>query len=224
MSKKAAPKKQALVDPVRFNLASFADMLCQREPIIGEDPGSFEVFHQGLMASLRPKTPYECVIAENLVQIEWELLQQRRMREAVLRRKMRMAVEQAFYKKQFRDWSDLTDAPHETDFDEATWEDPGEFDEAQAWKEAASFAKRLTSRDPARQTRAYEQLDKLGMSATELMSEAYRDALDPDTQHPDAAERHDMKIRELERRRRDVKRDFDQLQQSRPAESVLIEQ
>jgi uncharacterized protein YjiS (DUF1127 family) len=115
-------------------------------------------------------------------------------------------------------------APHEPDFDEVTWEDPGAFDEDQAWKEAASFAKRLISRDPARQTRAYTQLDDLGMSATELMSEAYRDALDPDKQHPDAAERHDMKIHELERRWREVKRDFDHLQQSRPKESVLIEQ
>lgn len=33
-----------------------------------------------------------------------------------------------------------------------------------------------------------------------------------------------MKIRELERRRREVKRDFDQLQPARPEESLLIEQ
>jgi hypothetical protein len=45
MPKKAAPKRQALVGPARFNLVSCADLLCPREPIIGEDPGSFEVFH-----------------------------------------------------------------------------------------------------------------------------------------------------------------------------------
>lgn len=56
------------------------------------------------------------------------------------------------------------------------------------------------------------------------MSEAYRDNLNLDAQYEDAAERHDMKIRELERRRREVKRDFDQLHQVRPELSALIEQ
>ena len=71
--------------PTAFGLERFADLLPARDPIPGEDPGSFETFHAAMMASLVPFTPYECVIGENLVAIEWELAQHRRMRDAGLR-------------------------------------------------------------------------------------------------------------------------------------------
>ena len=38
-----------------------------------------------MMLELAPATPYECVIAENLVALEWEMLQHRRMRNACIR-------------------------------------------------------------------------------------------------------------------------------------------
>jgi len=40
------------------------------------------MFHAGLTQSLAPATPYEAVLAESLISIEWELLQHRRMHEA----------------------------------------------------------------------------------------------------------------------------------------------
>lgn len=36
-------------DPSRFDMTSFAGLLPSRAPIIGEDPGSFEGFHAGMM-------------------------------------------------------------------------------------------------------------------------------------------------------------------------------
>ena len=53
-------------DPARFSLTSFADLPPSRAPIIGEDPGSFEGFHAGMMQSLLPVTPYESVHAAKL--------------------------------------------------------------------------------------------------------------------------------------------------------------
>ena len=87
-------------DPARFDLSSFADLLPKRAPIVGEDAGSFEGFHAGMMHSLRPMTPYEGVIAENLIAIEWELLQHRRMRDAGLRQVVRDRVTKAVYKRE----------------------------------------------------------------------------------------------------------------------------
>ena len=83
------------VEPARFDLASFADLLPAREHIPGEDPGSFQGFHEGMMRSLVPMTPYEGVIAENLISIEWELLQHQRMREACLRGLISAAISEA---------------------------------------------------------------------------------------------------------------------------------
>lgn len=48
------------------------------------------------------------------------------------------------------------------------------------------------------------------------MSEAYR------TQNGSVTH-HNIKIQELERRRREVKRDYDLLQKNRPAGAILIE-
>ena len=82
-------------DPKRFGLESFADILPSRDPIVGEDPGSFDCFREALHRSLSPMTPYEYVVAENLIAIEWELIQRRRMREASLREHVRSAIRNA---------------------------------------------------------------------------------------------------------------------------------
>lgn len=74
-------------------------MLPSRELIVGEDPGSYERFHVGMIAALTPATPYECVIAENLIAIEWELLQHRRMRDASLRHTIHRAICEAVVKQ-----------------------------------------------------------------------------------------------------------------------------
>lgn len=35
------------LDPARFNLKSFADLLAQRDPIVGEQPGAMRPFMRG---------------------------------------------------------------------------------------------------------------------------------------------------------------------------------
>lgn len=106
-------KKAKLPDAGRFNLASFADILPARDPIIGEDPGSFEVFHEGLMLSLAPVTPYECVIAENLISIESELQPHRRMLEGALRQSASTAVRTAVFRRIERAYRQELDAAWE---------------------------------------------------------------------------------------------------------------
>lgn len=78
-------KKLKTSGPARFSLTSLADILPARDPIFGEDLGSLEGFREGMTRSLVPLTPYECVIAESVVGIEWELIQHGRLgRVAVL--------------------------------------------------------------------------------------------------------------------------------------------
>ena len=95
MVRQRSRKKETLPDPQRFNLDSFAAILPRREAIVGEDPRSWEAFQASMRQSLNPGTPYEAVIAENLISIEWELLQHRRMRDAVLRKTIRSAIRDA---------------------------------------------------------------------------------------------------------------------------------
>jgi len=103
-----------------------------RDPIPGEDPGSFEGFRAAMMASLIPGTPYECVIAENLIAIEWELVQHRRMRDSGLRVLIRKAIRQAIVRQK--------DAEHQSAL-EASWERHVEAGGSEAnWNERPSTA------------------------------------------------------------------------------------
>jgi len=207
-------------NPTRFNLTSFADLLPSRAPIIGEDPGSFEGFHTGMMQSLIPLTPYECVIAENLIAIEWELLQHRRMRDAGLRRLVRKHVSKAVVKRE--------DAAYDKEIDEAweaheeqggtedDWEEPFSFDRAAARQAGQTLAQNAVSRDPDVFQAACAEIESLGLDVLDLMSEAYRS-------YESSVKAHENKFPDLERRRRDVMRDFEALQKARPLEAKVIE-
>lgn len=61
-----------------------------------------------------------------------------------------------------------------------------------------------------------EETVSLGTNVVELMSEAY-------TADFSKFDIHDRKVQELERRRREVKRDFDALQKQRLVEGQVIE-
>lgn len=212
----------SLPDAARFGLASFADILPARDPILGEDPGSFEGFHEGMMRALAPATPYECVIAENLIAIEWEHLQQRRMRDAGLRQVMRKAIREAVV--------DEREYLHEEALDEAwvrhqeaggteeDWKEPlpSSFDREAAEIAGDDLADRAVSRDRDVQAAAYKEIEALGMEPVEVMAEAYRD-------WDRAIGAHDGRVRALEGRRREVKRDLDALQKARPVEAQVID-
>ena len=214
------PKRLPSPDPSRFGLDTFSQILAPRPPIVGEDPASFDGFHRGMMQSLTPTTPYEGVIAENLIAIEWELLQHRRMRDASLRQHIRNSILVAVVA--------MRKAVHEADMDadfdrhveqggdEDEWKEPEEFDVETASHEGDDLAKRAFSRDVDVQRAALEAISELGLDPVELMSQAYHG-------HNDHAQFHDGKIQELERRRREVKRDFDALVKGRPIDAEVIE-
>jgi hypothetical protein len=195
------PKDLTITPPTAFGLKSFADLLPARDPIIGEDAGSFDRFHRAMVASLGPTTPYECVVAENLIAIEWELTQHRRMRDASLRQIIQSAIFDAFVS--FKQ-------------DEHVQQSEGEFDNRAVEEEAKDLVERALSSDAKVQAKAYGELNALGMDPVEIMGEAY-------STHERSVTYHDNKLRELEVRRREVKRDYDALQRSRPVEARVIE-
>ena len=198
--------------PERFGLTSFADLLPARDPILGEDPGSFRGFHQGLMRSLTPFTPYECVVAENLIAIEWELLQHRRMRDSNLRKVIHEAVRKAVIQRE----REKHNAALAATGDEGARTTPYKFDEGAAQQMADALAARTVSPDPDVQAEACAEVVALGLQPVDLMSEAYVSPSAP-------ARKHDIKIQDLERRRREVKRDYDALQKARPVEAEFVE-
>ncbi|MZR13397.1 hypothetical protein GQE99_10250 [Maritimibacter sp. DP07] len=214
------PNEMSAHDPGRFGLRRFADVLPKRDPLLGEDPGSFEVFREGMMASLLPMTPHEWVSAENVVSIEWELLQQRRMRDAGIRSQIRGSIVDAVTAKRRADYKrDMQTALQRhlvRGGKREEWLEPYEFDQHEAKSFGTDLAKRAVSTDAEVQAKAQKEITKLGMEPMELMAEAYRSAQRSVTHHQ-------QEIIELERRRRDAKRDYDQLQRSRPIDGKVID-
>jgi hypothetical protein len=184
-------------DPAAFNLTSFADLLFRRAPLIGEDHETYDAFHAALIQSLGPATPYACVIAENLVALEWELLQHRKMRDAGLRRFTVEVIAAAFVAAQ-----------KETQ--------KSKFNAKAAQTAGKKLAQRATSPDAQIRHAAQAEITALGMDPVQVMSEAYQTSNMGVTHH-------DLAIRELEKRRREVKRDFDAVQKHHPPAAAVID-
>jgi len=170
-------KTSTLLDPKKFDLTRFADLLALRVPIVGEGPLRFDGFHAGVLQSLAPATPYEHVIAEHLIAIEWELMQHRRMREKSLRGLIREAIKGAVKRKHYSDYNLVLDA----DWDEHVeaggnkddWEAPFPFDSQAAHAAGEDLAARAVSSAPDVQEGAYDEILQLGMDPLDLMGEAY---------------------------------------------------
>lgn len=213
-------KTLTIPDPSAFGLSAFADMLSVRPPIIGEEPGSRDVFHEGMTAALAPRTAYECVIAENLIAIEWELLQHRRMREAFIRAWIRESICGAVVRQRKAEHDAVVSRARKKHVASGRpeWEFvfPSGFDEGKAAQLGHDLAERATSSDQRVMDEAYREIEALGMKPIDLMSEACT------SDSPDLL-RHEEQLKDLERRRREVRRDFEALQKLRPIEVGAIE-
>lgn len=211
---------QSQPEATPFGLASFADILPKREALIGEEPDAFDDFHAAMMQTLAPATAYECVIAEKLIDIEWEAVQRRHMRQTSLQQAMRKSICAAVVRKldadddamRYKHW----EAHLEAGGCEEDWDEPDMFDSASAEATGKALAARATSSDHNVRLKACSEITALGLTPVEVMSEAYAAINGP-------AVRHDEKLQELERRGREVKRDLDALQKARPRQPQVIE-
>lgn len=191
---------------------SFQALLEARQPILGEEEGGYEALRDAVLASLTPFTPYERLMAENLIAIEWEVLQKRSVLAAQIRKAMHAKIVKAVV--------DLKKQEHEASLDKKwdehlenggtkkTW-DPDDFPSKKAEEFAIDIANDATARDPETVAATRRELEDMGIDPILLMSDAYLER-----GHRTLQIEEDIK--NLERRRRDIKKDYDTLQTSRP--------
>ncbi|MBF9059810.1 hypothetical protein HKCCSP123_11515 [Rhodobacterales bacterium HKCCSP123] len=200
-------------DPARFGLASFADVLPPRGRIVGEDPSDFTAFREALIQDLAPATAYEAVLAENLVRMEWDLLQHRSMRDAGVRRSIRDRIKDAVVAEAKAAYGSEMNEAKQRYIEEGgygfNFERPYDFDEAAAEEVGADLAMRAVSEDAGTRSEAYEEIARLGLLPVDLMADAYSSA-------GRAVAYHEEQIRDLERRCAGQRREFDALVSKRP--------
>ncbi|AZQ66719.1 hypothetical protein EF888_05930 [Silicimonas algicola] len=206
--------------PARIVVRSFPDLVPPRDPLLGEDPEFFAIFRSGLAQALAPATSYEDLVAENLIAIEFELVQHRRLRDVALGQNIRDAIIEAVVNRERDDHDSELDAHHDAWIAEGhsahAWKEPHEFDPAAARAAGTDLADRVTSLDRSVRDKALTQITELGMTPMELLGEAHR-------RFGNRVAYHEEKIVELEARRRAVKRDYDALQAARPVEAEVID-
>ncbi|MBF9058566.1 hypothetical protein HKCCSP123_05165 [Rhodobacterales bacterium HKCCSP123] len=209
-------------------------MLWRRIALPNEDPGSFELFRDAMFQDLQPMTPYEAVIVDNLIRVEWAILEHRRMQDAILRKGMLDAARDRLFavrtaehgraltafEAQFEEDDEGVDEDVDEDEDEIedqdgeVWEEPPCFDADAVEAEARVLLDQLGSGDPAEVAKADRLLLKLGTSRMDLMVEVWGKV-------SGSIARHEGIIRDNEGRRREIQRDLEALQRRRPIEGSL---
>lgn len=207
--------------PEAFGFASFSELLAPRHPLLGEDVEDKESFRDGLLATLMPMSPYEATVAENLIAIEWDLYQHRELRRYEMQQTTVTAVTHAFRDALQETYDAEMDAHYDVFVDEGgvrdDWEAPYDFDSDAVAERVADVVEGVFSVDAERREHAHQAMRSIGFDPHEHLSKAL-------TSDYGRAPRHDEALQTLEKRRREVMRDYERLQMMRPVEGSAVEQ
>ena len=165
-----------------------------------EDPETHAALRDAILLDLMPGTPYERILAEQLVTLEWEALRHRRMRDSLLLAEYRDQSVGAFQKRKVGRMDDFLSTQTQSTKDLA-------FD--------------LVSTDENRRAKAMQALEVAEITPSEIVAKAYT-ALAKDLQP------HERHIAAIEGRRRKLRGDFERLKaaRARPIEEaeLVVEQ
>lgn len=149
----------------------------------GEKEADYDALHVGLMRELAPATPYECAIACNIVNLEWDAARERRLRDQLLTANyIRMA-------------SNILRRGTPEHLPARTTRDLDDIDAARL-KAAA-----LTGGDDAARLAVEAELAQRGFSAAEVLALAHGECIL-------AMDVHQARIADIEARRRRLREDY----------------
>lgn len=215
--------KQNQTQAVNFaGTRNFAELVAKRPVIFGEDPGAYQTFHAHLITTLKPKDPYECVLADELVNLCWTINQTRHQITSLMRANLADRIYNAALQKfeeQFeRELQQEQDAHIKAGgkfftFKSQKKRTPDEWEER-----AEDLAERATSIDTDVAIKADAELRAIGVDPTMIMHEAF---FKPGKTH--RFDRLEERQRSLERRRRELQRDYERLQDRRPIDAEARE-
>ena len=207
------------LDPERFGLSSFADLLSPGGPLFGEDWDAFETLRDGLYASLAPITAYEATMTESLIAIEWELVERRKMRRDSLQEHVKQMIVAAHLKSAkaifAEQENDALEAHIEAGGSAQNWRYGYYLDEDIERDEGRDLAERALSKNSKERNEALKEIDELDIDFELALGTAY-------TYQHGSAVAHEEAVKDLEKRRREVMRDYEALQRMRPIDVEVV--
>lgn len=213
-------KKSNAVDIT--GVKNFAELVARRPAIFGEDPGSYETFQAQLMQTFAPMDGYEYALAAELVDITWEIIQARHVKTTQLRITLTDKIYDAVlehFKDEYDRQADAEWEAHVADGGtEDNWEQTVKYDYKACSNKAEDLADRATALDKMTVRQAQTELLALGIEQTVIFHEVYFDF-----SARNRLDRLEDRQRILERRRRELERDYRRLQDRRPIEGEATE-
>lgn len=156
-------------------------VICAPDVLPDEDPDSFTYLRQALFQELDPRSPYEQLLAEQMVALEWDAMRYRRLRDNLLKREFRDMSVGAFF-------NGTVGLVHHSQRDETSKKLAGD----------------LVSQDGDRRLSALTILAEKEITSADIMAKAYqRIAKD--------LEVFERQIAESETRRRKLREDYDRV-------------
>ena len=193
-------------------------LLPERPAIIGEFSPAYEAFKTATLTDLEPATSYEYVLALQLVDLNWAILQRKASADIELsvgtEKEIRFKIRDALNGEGEREYTRLLREFEDAGGDEDDFEDPIDWNAIEEKIETTMAG--LKSRDPLICGNATAEAISIGVDPRLILSQQYFDNF--------KYRRHSDTLPNLEKRARQLSAEYREVQKARPIDVVPVSQ
>jgi len=192
------------------------DMLPERPAIIGEFSPAYEAFKTATLSDLGPTTGYEYVLALQLVDLNWAILQRKASADIELsvgtENKIMSELKSRLNWKGEREYKRLFREFVEAGGDEDDFEDP--IDWQAIVDRVDTIVADLKSKDPISRNKATAEAISIGVDPRLILSQQYFENFN--------FRRHTDRLPNMEKRARQLSAEYREVQKARPIDVVPV--
>ena len=193
-------------------------LLPERPAIIGEFSPAYEAFKTATLSDLEPATSYEYVLALQLVDLNWAILQRKASADIELsvgtEKEIRFEIRDALNGEGEREYRRLLKYFEAAGGDEDDFEDPIDWDAIS--NRIDNLVTDLKSVDPLIRGKATAEAITLGVDPRLILSQQYLENFN--------YRRHSDTLPNLEKRARQLSAEYREVQKARPIDVVPVSQ
>ena len=193
-------------------------LLPERPAIIGEFSPAYEAFKTATLTDLEPATSYEYVLALQLVDLNWAILQRKASADIELsvgtEKEIRFKIRDVLNREGEREYTRLLREFEDAGGDEDDFEDPIDWDAIS--NRIENLATDLKSVEPLIRGKATAEAISIGVDPRLILSKQYFDNFN--------YRRHSDTLPNLEKRARQLSAEYREVQKARPIDVVPVSQ
>ena len=193
-------------------------LLPERPAIIGEFSPAYEAFKTATLSDLEPTNNYELVLALQLVDLNWAILQRKASADIELsvgtEKEIRFKIRDVLNREWEMEYTMLLEEFEAQGGDEDDFEDPIDWDAIS--NRIDNLVTDLKSADPLTSAKATAEAISIGVDPRLILSQQYFDNFN--------YRRHSDTLPNLEKRARQLSAEYREVQKARPIDVVPVSQ